>query len=67
MLFVQSSQKERQFHQNKHDERHKYVENLNQDNGNQDEMSFNLRTHMVKNGNPICEHGMDARKENKGK
>jgi hypothetical protein len=20
---------------------------------------------MVKNGNPICEHGMDARKENK--
>jgi hypothetical protein len=38
---------------------------LNQDNDNQDEMSYILRTHMVKNGNPICEHGMDTRRENK--
>jgi len=38
---------------------------LNQDNDNQDEMSYILRTHMKKNENPICEHGMDAKRENK--
>jgi len=65
VLFIQNSQKERHFHENKHDGRHKYDEKLNQDNDNQDEMSYILRTHMVKNINPICEHGMDARKENK--
>jgi hypothetical protein len=65
VLSIQSLQKERQFHENKHDGRHKYDKKLNQGNNNQDEMSYNLRTHMVKNGNPICEHGMDARKENK--
>jgi hypothetical protein len=65
VLYVQSSQKERQFHENKHDGRHKYDEKLNQDNDNQDEMSYNLRAHMVKKKNLICEHGMCARKENK--
>jgi hypothetical protein len=62
VLFVQSSQKERYFQ----DGRHKYDEKLNQDNNNQDEMSYILRTHMEKNGNPIYEHGMDAKRENKG-
>jgi hypothetical protein len=38
---------------------------LNQNNHNQDEMSYVLRTHMEKNENPICEHGMDAKRENK--
>jgi len=42
------------------------VKKLNQDNDNQDEMSYILRTHMKKNGHPICEHGMDAKRENKG-
>jgi len=49
VLFVQSSQKERQFYKNEHDGRHKYDEKLNQDIDNQDEMSYNLRTHIVKN------------------
>ena len=34
VLFVQSSQKERHFHENEHDERHKYDDKLNQDNDN---------------------------------
>jgi hypothetical protein len=45
MLPVQTSQKERQFHENEHDGRHKYDEILNQDNDNQDGMSYNLKTH----------------------
>ena len=40
VLFVQSSQKERYFHENEHDRRHKYDEKLNQDNNNQDEISI---------------------------
>ena len=65
VLSVKSSKKERYFHENKHDERHKYDDKLNQDNDKQDEMSYILRTHVVKNGNPICEHGMDTIRENK--
>jgi hypothetical protein len=38
---------------------------LNQDNDNQDEMSYTLRTKMGRNENPICEHDMDAKGENK--
>jgi hypothetical protein len=38
---------------------------LNQDNDNQDEMNYTLRTHMERNGNPICEHDMDAKRRNK--
>ena len=49
VLSIQNSQKERQFHENEHDGRYKYDEKLNQDNDNQDEMSYNLRTYMVKN------------------
>jgi len=63
VLSIQNSQKERCFHENEHDWRHKYDEMLNQDNDNQDEMSYILRTHMEKNGNPICEHGMDEKME----
>ena len=29
-------------------------------------MSYILRTHMEKKENPISEHGMDAKRENKG-
>ena len=65
VLYVQNSQKERYFHENEHDRRHKYNEMLNQDNDNQDEMSYTLRTHMKRNGNPICDYDMDAKRENK--
>jgi hypothetical protein len=43
----------------------KYNEMLNQDNDNQDEMSYTLRTHMKRNRNPICDYDMDAKRENK--
>ena len=45
VLSIQNSQKERYFHKNEHDGIHKYDEMLNQDNDNQDEMSYILRTH----------------------
>jgi hypothetical protein len=65
MLPVQTSQKERQFHENEHDGRNKYEEILNQDNDNQDGMSYSLKTHKEKTGNLICEHDMVAKRENK--
>ena len=65
MLHVQTSQKEIHFHENEHDGRHKYDEFLNQDNDNQDGMSYNLKTHKEKNENLIYEHDMDAKRENK--
>jgi len=65
VLSIQNSQKERYFHENKHDGRHRYDDMLNQENDNQDEISYILRTHMEKNGNPICEHGMNAKRKNK--
>jgi hypothetical protein len=45
VLSVQNLQKKRYFHENKHDRRHKYDEKLNQDNDNQDEISYILRTY----------------------
>jgi len=65
VLYVQNSQNEKHFHENKYDRRHKYDEMLNQDNDNQDRMSYIIRTHMERNKYPICEHGMDTKKENK--
>ena len=65
MLHVQTFQKERHFHENQHDGRHKYDEILNQDNDNQDGMSYNLKTHKKKTRNLIYEHDMDAKKGNK--
>jgi len=65
MLPVQTSQKERQFHENEHDGRHKYDEILNQDNDNQDGMSYSLKTHKEKTENLIYEHDMDAKGETK--
>jgi len=65
MLPVQTSQKERQFHENEHDRRHKYDEILNQDNNNQDGMSYNLKKHKEKTRNLIYEHDMDAKRGNK--
>jgi hypothetical protein len=65
MLPVQTSQKERHFHENEHDGRHKYDQTLSQDNDNQDGMSYNLKTHKEKTGNLIYEHDMDAKRENK--
>ena len=62
VLPVQNSQKERHFHVNKHDKRHKYDEMLNQDNDNQDGMSSILRTHMERTRNLIYEHDMDAKR-----
>jgi hypothetical protein len=65
MLPVQTSQKERQFHENEHDGRNKYDEILNQDNDNQHGMSYSLKTHKEKTRNLICEHAMDAKRGNK--
>ena len=64
-LFVQVLQIETHFHENEHDERHIYVEKLNQDSDNQDERNYTLRTHIEMNKNPTYEHGMDAKKKNK--
>ena len=58
MLPVQTSQKERHFHENEHDGRHKYDEILNQDNDNQDGMRYSLKTHKEKTGNLIYEYDM---------
>jgi hypothetical protein len=65
VLSIQNSQKGRHLYENEHDERHKYIEMLNKDNDNQDEMSYTLRPHMERNGNPICERDMDAKRGNK--
>jgi len=65
MLPGQTSQKERQFHENEHDRRHKYDEILNEDNDNQDGMSYSLKKHREKTENVICENDMDTKRENK--
>ena len=65
MLFVQNSLKETHLHENKHDERHRYVEMLSQDNDNQEEKSNILRTHVERNENLTYVHDMDAKKKNK--
>jgi len=64
-LSVQILQVETHFYKNEHDGRHIYIETLNQDNDNQDERNYTLRTHMEMNGNPTYEHGIDAKKKNK--
>jgi hypothetical protein len=56
---------ETHFHENKHDGKHIYVETLNQDNDNQDERNYILRTHMKRNRNSTYEHGIDAKKKKK--
>jgi hypothetical protein len=38
---------------------------LNQDNDNQDDMSYILRTHMERTENLIYEHDIDSKRENK--
>jgi hypothetical protein len=38
---------------------------LNQDSDNQDERSYNLKTHMEMNKNPTYKHDMNTKKENK--
>jgi hypothetical protein len=56
-------------HENEYDEetfgKRKYVEMWGQDNNNQDESSYSLRTHMERNENPIYEYDMDAEMESK--
>ena len=64
MLFVQNSLKETHLHENKHDERHRYVEMLSQDNDNQNKKNYILREHIERNENPTYEHDMDIKKEN---
>jgi hypothetical protein len=58
-------QKEAYFYENEHDERHKYIEMLNQDSDKKDKRNYILRTHMEMNENPTYEHDMDAKKGNK--
>jgi hypothetical protein len=65
ILPVQTSQKERYFHENEHDEKHKYDEILNQDNDNQDGMSYSLKTNKEKTENLIYDYDMDTKKGNK--
>jgi hypothetical protein len=38
---------------------------LSQDNNNQDEKNYILRTHVERNENPTYEHDMDVKMENK--
>ena len=52
-------------HESEHDERYKYVEMLSQDNDNQEEKSYILRTHVERNENLTYVHDMDAKKKNK--
>ena len=65
MLVVQNLQKETYFHENKHDERHIYIERRNRDNDNQDARNYNLRTHKEMNENPTYKHDTDTETENK--
>jgi len=65
VLSIQNMQKEAHFYENEHDERHKYIEMLNQDSDKKDERNYILRTHMEMNENPTYEHDMDAKKGNK--
>jgi hypothetical protein len=58
-------QKARRIHENGHDARYKYVEMWGQDNNNQVERSYNLRTHMEKNENPTYAHNIDVEMESK--
>lgn len=62
---VQIYQKKILVHENRHDKRHKYVEMWGQENDNQDERSYSLRTHMERNQNPTNEHDMEADTESK--
>ena len=64
-LFIQNLQKETYFYENEHNERHKYIETLNQDDNKKDERNYILRTHMEMNENPTYEHDMDAKKKNR--
>jgi hypothetical protein len=64
VLSVQNLQK-KTHHENEHDERHKYIDTLNQDNNNQDERNYILRTHIEMNENPTYEHDIDTKKKNK--
>jgi len=65
VLSIQNMQKEAYFYENEHDERHKYIEMLNQDSDKKDKRNYILRTHMEMNENPTYEHDMDAKKGNK--
>ena len=65
MLYVHNLQKETHLHEKKHDRKHKYIETLNQDNDNQGERNYFLRTHMEMNKNPTYEHDMDVKKKSK--
>jgi hypothetical protein len=64
VLSLQNLLKETHLHENKHDEIHKYVEMLSEDNNNQNEKNYILRTHMERNENPTYKHDMDAKKGN---
>ena len=65
LLPVQTFEKERHIHENKHDGRHRHDQTLNQDTDNQDETSYSLKTHKEKTENLIYEHDMDVKMENK--
>jgi hypothetical protein len=63
VLFIQILQKETHLHETGYYQRQKHVEMLNQDNDNQDERSYNLRTHMEMNKNPTYGHDMDVKRK----
>jgi hypothetical protein len=57
--------KKTHLHETRHDRRYKHIEMLNQDSDNQDERSYNLKTHMEMNKNPTYKHDMDAKMKSK--
>jgi hypothetical protein len=63
-LFRFATRKKR-VHENEH-ERYKCIEMWCQDNDNQDEKSYTLKTHMERNESLIYDYDMDAKTENKG-
>jgi hypothetical protein len=65
VLSIQILQKETDLHEKRHDWRYKHVEMLNQDSDNQDEKSYNLKTHIDMNKNPTYEHDIDTKMERK--
>ena len=65
LLPIQTSSKERHFHENKHDGIHRHNQTLNQNTDNQDETSYSLGTHIEKTKNLIYEHDMSVKMENK--
>jgi len=65
MQSIQICQKEKHVYENGHDGRYKCVEMLCQNNDNQDEKSYSLKTHMERNKSLIYDYDRDAEMKKK--